>query len=95
MGRSNLILGTGRKKQTIIFNICIIFEKKTSEWKNFYQQKNLSKKNLLGKQFLSEKFCKKKFCWKKISLEEKYYQKIFLSESGWGDEHDLICIFVY
>ena len=26
-GGSNLILGTGRKNQTIIFNTCIIFEK--------------------------------------------------------------------
>ena len=27
-GESNLILGTGRKNQTIICNICMIFEKK-------------------------------------------------------------------
>ena len=50
---SNLILGTGKKNQTI-FNTCIIFEKKL-EWKNFIGKKNLSEKNLLGKQFLSEK----------------------------------------
>ena len=27
-GESNLILATGRKTQTVIFSICIIFEKK-------------------------------------------------------------------
>ena len=53
-GGSNVILGTGRKNQTIIFNTCIVFEKKI-EWKTFYQKKKLSEKSLLGKQFLSEK----------------------------------------
>ena len=32
-GGSNLILGTGRKNRTIIFNTCIIFEKKISQKK--------------------------------------------------------------
>ena len=51
-GGSNLILGTGRKNLTIIFNTCIIFEKKL-EWKNFYWKKKMSEKTLVGKQFLS------------------------------------------
>ena len=53
-GGSNLISGTGRKNQTIIFNTCIIFEKKI-RMEKFLSEKNLSEKNLLGKQFLSEK----------------------------------------
>ena len=54
-GGSNLILGTGRKNQTIIFNTCIIFEEKKIRMEKFYQKKKLSEENLLGKQFLSEK----------------------------------------
>ena len=39
-GGSNLILGTGRKNQTIIFNICIIFEKKI-RMEKFLLEKNI------------------------------------------------------
>ena len=53
-GVSNLILGTGRKNQTIIFNACIIFEKKKTG-KISIRKKICQIKNLLGKQFLSEK----------------------------------------
>ena len=67
-GGSYLILGTGRKNRTVIFNACIIFEEKKLEWKNFYQKKYLSEKNLLGKQFLSEK----------IALGKKFVGKIFV-----------------
>ena len=45
-GGSNLILGTGTKNQTIIFNTCIIFEKK----------------NWNGKIFIRKKICQKKTC---------------------------------
>ena len=48
-GGSNLILGTGRKNQTIIFKTCIIFEKKIR--KNICQKKTCWEK----------KFCQKKF----------------------------------
>ena len=47
-GGSNLILGTGRKNQTIIFNMCIIFEKKI-RMEKFLLEKKLSEKSLLGK----------------------------------------------
>ena len=46
-GVSNLILGTGRKNQGIIFNTCIIFEKKL--------EKIFVRKKLVGKKILSEK----------------------------------------
>ena len=47
-GGSNLSLETGRKNQIIIFDTCIIFEKKL-EWKNFYPKQICQKKNLVGK----------------------------------------------
>ena len=53
-GGSNLILGTGRKNRTIIFNRCMTFEK-IIRMEKFLLGKKCQKKNLLGKQFLSEK----------------------------------------
>ena len=47
-GGSNLILGTGRKNQTIMFNTCIIFEKKIRMEKVLLGKK-FARKNLLGK----------------------------------------------
>ena len=88
-GGSNLILGTGRKNQTIIFNTCISFEKKKLEWKNFYRKKNLSEKKLVGKTIFVRRIIGKKF------YQKKNYWKIFLSESGGCDKCDLIYIFVY
>ena len=103
-GGSNLILGTGRKNQTIIFNTCIIFEKKIRMEKFLLEKKFVRKillgKNFVGKIFVRKKtcwennFCKKKIYWKKDS-SKKNYQKIFLSDSGGCDKHDLVCIFVY
>ena len=68
-GGSNLILGTGRKNQTIIFNTCIIFEKKI-EWKNFYRKKNCQKKTCWENNFCQKNICKKKFYWEKMLLEK-------------------------
>ena len=76
-GGSNLILGTGRKNR-IIFNTCIIFEKKL-EWKNFYQKKNLFKKKTCWvNNFCQKKFCKKNFCWKNIFQKKNLLGKQFL-----------------
>ena len=108
-GGSNLIFGTGRKNQTIIFNTCIIFEKKIR------MEKFLSEKKFVRKKTCWENnFCQKKFYWEKIVLEKylseetcwknnlrkkfietKKLLENFLSESGGCDKHDLICIFVY
>ena len=79
-GGSNLILGTGRKNQTIIFNTCIIFEKNKLEWKNICQGKKLVGKTIFERKKL---------------LEKNFIGKFFLSESGGCDEHGLICIFIY
>ena len=100
---SNLILRTGRKNQTIIFNTCIIFEKESIRMEKFLLEKKiLSEKNFLGKQFLSEKILlekylsEKKTCWENNFCKKKIYQlvknigKFFLSVSGGCDEHDLI-----
>ena len=62
------------KNRTIIFNTCIIFEKKNWNGKIFIRKKNLSEKNLLGKQFLSEKILSGKklleifFCQKVVGV---------------------------
>ena len=68
---SNLILGTGRKNQTIIFNTYIIFEKKIR------MEKFLLEKNLSGKQFCKKKFCWKNICQKKYLFGKKFIGKIF------------------
>ena len=71
---SNLILGTGRKNQTIIFNMCIILKKKL-EWKNFYWKKNCQKKACWENNFCQKNICKKKFYWKK-NYQKIFYQKV-------------------
>ena len=75
-GGSNLILGMGRKYQTIIFNTCIIFEKKL-EWKNFYQKKKFVRKKLVGKTFFVRKNFVRKNLLEKDFIEKKIIRKFF------------------
>ena len=90
-GGSNLILGTGKKNQTIIFNTCVIFEKikirmeKLLSEKIFVRKKLVGKtifvrKILLGKQFVGKIFVKKENCWENNFCKKKIYWKKFLSE---------------
>ena len=87
-GGSNLILGTGRKNQTIIFNTCVIFEKKL-EWKNFYWKKKIVRKKLVEKtifvrkKFVRKHFIGKKFCWKNI-CQKKTCWEIFVRKKFIG-----------
>ena len=67
-GGSDLILGTGRKNRTIIFNICVIFEKKI-RMENFYQKK---------------KNCQKKTCWENNFCQKKFLRKTFLGKNFVG-----------
>ena len=77
-GGSNFILGTGRNNQAIIFNTCIIFEKKIRMEKFLLEKKNCQKK-LVGKSifvrknFVRKNFFGKKFCWKIICQKKKTY----------------------
>ena len=76
-GGSNLTLGTGRKKQTIIFNTCIIFEKKIR------MEKFLSEKIFVRKKTCwVNNFCKKKIYWEKV-LSEKKLSEIFFIRKWW------------
>ena len=60
-GGPNLILGTGRKNQIIIFNTCKIFQKKNGVEKFFSEKKNCQKKTCW-----ENNFCQKKICWKGV-----------------------------
>ena len=87
---SNLIFGTGRKNQTIIFNTCIIFEKqirmeiflseiksqKKTCWDNNFCQKKICKKKFLGEKILLKKYLsEKKTCWENNFYKKKIYWK--------------------
>ena len=73
-GGSNLILGTGRKNQTIIFSTHLIFEK-IIRMEKFLSEKKIVRKKLAGKTiFVRKTFVRKNFIVKKILLE-KYVRK--------------------
>ena len=80
-GGSNLILGTGRKNQTIIFNICIIFEKKI-RIENFLSEKEFVRKKLVGKTiFVRTKFVRKTF------IGENFVGKIFVRKKTFWENN--------